>query len=141
MGLTRQIADHILFEERNSPPLTFVIVAEPDGRTIWLQVRDPKGMRAGIRSTSAPLDPGWGSPGYELGRGLGMGTGASGLENGGSILLPTISSENWRAGSAWCRMAAAVAMMNNHPVDDIAATDAAERRNPGSAFRDNLRHS
>jgi hypothetical protein len=37
--LIRRMADYLLFEGRNSPQLTFVILAEAQGTVVWLLVR------------------------------------------------------------------------------------------------------
>jgi hypothetical protein len=37
--LIRRIADYIVFEGQHSPQLIFALIAEPDGGTLWLQVR------------------------------------------------------------------------------------------------------
>lgn len=48
--LTRRIADYILFEGQHSPRLTFVLIAEPNGGSLWLQVRGPENEREQIRT-------------------------------------------------------------------------------------------
>ena len=37
--LIRRIADYIVFEGQHSPHLKFVLVTEPNGSVLWLQVR------------------------------------------------------------------------------------------------------
>ena len=37
--LVRRIANYIVFEGQHSPQLIFALIAEPDGGTLWLQVR------------------------------------------------------------------------------------------------------
>ena len=47
--LTRRIADYIVFEGQHSPQLTFVLVAEPNGGALWLQVRGSEIEKQQIR--------------------------------------------------------------------------------------------
>ena len=48
--LTRRIADYILFEGQTAPQLTFVLIAEPNGGALWLQIRGLETEKEHIRS-------------------------------------------------------------------------------------------
>jgi len=53
--LIRRIADYIVFEGQHSPHLTFVLVTEPNGGVLWLQVRGPEGEKELIRTAYTTL--------------------------------------------------------------------------------------
>lgn len=53
--LVRRIADYIVFEGQHSPQLTFVLVAEPNGGVLWLQVRGSESEKQHIRTAYATL--------------------------------------------------------------------------------------
>jgi hypothetical protein len=53
--LSRRIADYLLFEGQHSPQLTFMLIGEPNGGALWLQVRGPEGEREHIRATCTAL--------------------------------------------------------------------------------------
>lgn len=53
--LVRRIADYIVFEGQHSPQLTFVLVAEPNGGVLWLQVRGSESEKHHIRTAYATL--------------------------------------------------------------------------------------
>ena len=48
--VSRRIADYILFEGQHSPQLTFMLVAEPNGGALWLQVRGLESEKQHIRT-------------------------------------------------------------------------------------------
>jgi hypothetical protein len=48
--LIRRMADYILFESRNSPKLTFIIIIEPNCNASWLHVRGPWNAKDQIRN-------------------------------------------------------------------------------------------
>ena len=48
--LIRCIAEYIVFEGQHSPQLTFVLVAEPEGGVLWLQVRGSESEKPHIRT-------------------------------------------------------------------------------------------
>src|SRR5215467_14083639 len=48
--LIRRIADYIVFEGQHSPQLTFVLIGEPDGGVLWLQVRGSETEKPHIRT-------------------------------------------------------------------------------------------
>jgi hypothetical protein len=51
----RRIADYIVFEGQYSPQLTFVLVAEPEGSVLWLQVRGPESEKPHIRTINPTI--------------------------------------------------------------------------------------
>lgn len=51
--LIRRIADHILFEGRHSPQLTFVLVSEPNDGAVGLQVQGSDSEKEHIRTAYA----------------------------------------------------------------------------------------
>jgi hypothetical protein len=53
--LVRRIADYIVFEGQHSPQLAFVLVAEPDGGAVWLQVRGLESEKEHIRTAYTTL--------------------------------------------------------------------------------------
>lgn len=53
--LIRRIADYIVFEGQHSSHLTFVLVTEPNGGVLWLQVRGPEGEKELIRTAYTTL--------------------------------------------------------------------------------------
>lgn len=55
--LTRRIADYLLFEGQHSPQLSFMLIVEPNGGPLWLEVRGMKGDKDRIRAAYAPLHP------------------------------------------------------------------------------------
>jgi lipocalin len=55
--LIRRIADYIVFEGQHSPHLTFVLVAEPNGSVLWIQVRGPESEKEYIRTLYTTLQP------------------------------------------------------------------------------------
>jgi hypothetical protein len=55
--LTRRIADYILFEGQHSPQLIFMLIVEPNGGPLWLEVRGREGDKERIRAAYAPLYP------------------------------------------------------------------------------------
>ena len=63
------------------------------------------------------------------------------LGEGRSILFPPAASIDGRAGAAWERMTAALAVLGDHAVDDVPAVEATKSRDPGSPLADDLRHS
>ena len=52
--LTRRIADYIVFEGQHSPQLTFVLVAEPNGSVLWLQIRGSESEKQDIGPPTPP---------------------------------------------------------------------------------------
>lgn len=55
--LTRRIADYLLFEGQHSPQLSFMLIVEPNGGPVWLEVRGMEGDKERIRAVYAPLHP------------------------------------------------------------------------------------
>jgi hypothetical protein len=55
--LTRRIADYLLFEGQHSPQASFMLIVEPDGGPLWLEVRGLEGDKEHIRAAYAPLHP------------------------------------------------------------------------------------
>jgi hypothetical protein len=55
--LTRRIADYLLFEGQHSPQLSFMLIVEPNGGPLWLEVRGMEGDKERIRAAYAPLHP------------------------------------------------------------------------------------
>ena len=53
--LARRIADYLLFEGQHSPQLSFMLIVEPNGGPLWLEVRGMEGDKERIRATYAPL--------------------------------------------------------------------------------------
>ena len=55
--LTRRIADYLLFEGQHSPQLSFMLIVEPNGGPLWLEVRGTESDKERIRAAYAPLRP------------------------------------------------------------------------------------
>lgn len=55
--LARRIADYLLFEGQHSPQLSFMLIVEPNGGPLWLEVRGMEGDKERIRAAYAPLYP------------------------------------------------------------------------------------
>jgi hypothetical protein len=55
--LTRRIADYLLFEGQHSPQVSFMLIVEPNGGPLWLEVRGMEGDKEHIRAAYAPLHP------------------------------------------------------------------------------------
>jgi len=55
--LLRRIADYMVFEGQHAPHLTFVLVAEPNGGVLWIQVRGPDSEKEYIRTLYTTLQP------------------------------------------------------------------------------------
>jgi hypothetical protein len=55
--LARRIADYLLFEGQHSPQLSFMLIVEPNGGPLWLEVRGMEGDKERIRAAYAPLHP------------------------------------------------------------------------------------
>lgn len=53
--LARRITDYMLFEGQHFPQLTFVLVAEPNGGVLWLQVRGLESEKEFIRTAYTTL--------------------------------------------------------------------------------------
>jgi len=53
--LIRRIADYIVFESQHAPHLTFVLIAEPDSRVLWIQVRGPESEKEYLRTLYTTL--------------------------------------------------------------------------------------
>ena len=53
--LIRRITDYIVFEGQYSPQLTFAFVAEPNGSTLWLQVRGLESEKEYILSSRSAI--------------------------------------------------------------------------------------
>jgi hypothetical protein len=51
--LIERIADYLLFEGRNSPQLTFVILAKPHGTALWLLVRRPEDISSACTQSAS----------------------------------------------------------------------------------------
>lgn len=49
--LIRRLGDFLLFEGRHSPELSFMITTEPDGRAVWLQIREATPDHPDVPST------------------------------------------------------------------------------------------
>lgn len=55
--LLRRLGDYLLFEGRHSPELSFMITTEPDGKAVWLQVREATRDHPDVTSTSISAVP------------------------------------------------------------------------------------
>ena len=60
--LIRRIAEYIVFEGQHSPQLTFVLVAEPEGGVLWLQVRGSESEKRPIRTVYPTIQSGMSLP-------------------------------------------------------------------------------
>ena len=63
------------------------------------------------------------------------------LHKGRFILFPPVASVDGRAGSAWVWMPTALAVLDDHAVDDVSAVEATKSQNSCSSLADDLRHS
>jgi len=60
--LIRRIADYIVFEGQHSPQLRFVLIAEPAGGVLWLQVRGSESEKPHIRTVYPTIQSGLNPP-------------------------------------------------------------------------------